>query len=161
MTTHRIAFAALLGGALIFAACGSEPGKETERTTDQMSENRQEMANADDSKEWMNERDEAVKELNDLRENMFARQAREQKRLADGIKDADRKAECERHIAELQINITRVDAALLRMTTTTATDWANLKMETRVVADSTGNWFKREAERIDKMTDADNDKDGH
>jgi hypothetical protein len=75
--------AALLGSILL-AGCGTEPGKESERVDEQVSENRKEMAKADDSREWMKERDEAARELSDLRKNMNDRLEREQKRLADG-----------------------------------------------------------------------------
>ncbi|MBL7954769.1 MAG: hypothetical protein JNJ91_06995, partial [Flavobacteriales bacterium] len=51
----------LLSGGLL-VACGTEAGKETERVNDQMQENRNEVAKADDAEEWMNEREEARKE---------------------------------------------------------------------------------------------------
>jgi hypothetical protein len=154
------ALAAMVGGILLIG-CGREPGNESERVSDQVSENRKEMAKADDNKEWMNERDEAARELRDLRESMTDRLEREQKRLSDGIKDAERRQECETHIRELQANIERIDGQLGRLNAGTATDWDRLKTETRAFSDTTSNWFKRQVEKIDRKTDADADDDGH
>jgi hypothetical protein len=36
-----------------------------------------------------------------------------------------------------------------------------LKTETRAFTDTTSNWLEREAEKIDRKTKADADKDGH
>lgn len=161
MRTRPFITAAVIGGALLFTSCGRDPGEETERVDEQKQENAEEMAKADDSQEWMKERNEAVRELTDLRENMNNRLTREQKRLADGIKNAERRAECENHIKELQANIAQIDASLTRMNATTGTDWSTMKGEMRTMKDSTDNWFKRQSEKIDRNTDADGDKDGH
>jgi len=155
---------ALMMGAvasLMFTACGREAGNETERVTDQMNENTEEVVAADDSKEWMNERTEASKELADLREKLDARLIREEKRLADGIKNAERKAECTQHIAELKMNIARIDASTGTMQNSTSSDWQRIKADGRMMADSTNNWFERQGEKIDRSTNMDSDKDGH
>jgi chromosome segregation ATPase len=145
----------------MLAACGSEAGKETERTTEQMQENKKEMAEADTKKEWLNERDEARKELADLRESMSVRLERERTRLADGIKDAGKKKECETHIAELEKNIARIDASSTRVGKATQETWEDIKRESRQAADETKSWWARQKEWIDKQTDADKDHDGH
>jgi hypothetical protein len=160
MKTRPFVTTALISGALLFTACGRDPGKETERVNEQVQENAEEMAKADDSQEWMKERDEAARELGDLRKSMNDRLEREQKRLADGIKNAERRAEAENHVKELQANIARIDASLTRMNAATSTDWPTMRDEMRTMSDSTSNWFKRQAEKIDRNTDADADKDG-
>jgi len=147
-------------GALFLTACGRQPGNETERVTDQMNENKEEVVAADNSKEWMNEREEASKELADLRENLDDRLIREEKRLADGIKNAERKAECTQHIAELKMNIARIDGSMGTMKNSTSGNWQKVKADNRMMADSTRNWFDRQAENIDRRTDMDSDKDG-
>lgn len=161
MRTESIFTSACLIGGLLFAACGAEPGKATEETTEQMQENSKEMSKADDAEEWREERAEAAKELRDLRENLVDKQTREQKRLADGIKDATKKSECEARITELKANIGRVDAALAKVDGSTDTDWSNTKAEARKTVDDTQNWIQREGEKIDWKTDADADNDGH
>ncbi len=161
MNYPNLALAALASGAMLLAACGREPGNETERVQDQVKENTKEMSKADDSEEWLKERDEAQKELADLRENMAERLVREEKRLADGIKDAERRQEAQAHVNELKANIARLDAQLGRVRSGDASGWQQLKNDTRTMADSTDSWFKRETERIDRKTDADADKDGH
>lgn len=147
--------------SIALMACGNNDGKETERVNDQLQENSKEMAKADDSQEWMKERDEALKELQDLRGRMEQRLSREEKRLADGIKDADRKRESQDHIAELKANIARLDAHIARIDGTDGLNWENLKRETRAATDTIGNWLDREIERIDRATKADADRDGH
>ncbi len=143
MKPHTL-FAATCTLALL-AAC-SQAGKSTEETSEQMEENQQEMAKADDAGEWMKERDEAAKELNDLRDKLVEKQAREQQRLADGIKDADKKVECETRIAEIGSNIARIDASLIHMQTSSATDWQGAKERARETADTTKSWMQQEFE---------------
>ena len=160
MRTQHIIAAGLLSG-LLLTSCGREPGAETERLNEQMRENSAEMNRADDAEEWMDEREEARKELADLRESMITRRERESKRLADGIKDAEKRAECEAHIAELNRNIARIDTQLASVESATSETWQDVKRGMRTATDSTKNWFEREAEKIDRKTDADADDDGH
>ncbi len=147
--------------ALLLSSCGREPGNETDRVQDQMQENSKEIASADDARELMNERQEAVRELASLREKLDARLIREEKRLADGIKDKERRTECETHIAELRTNIARIDATVGSVEGSSDTDWQRIKSESHTMMDSTNTWFDRQLEKIDRETNADADKDGH
>ena len=158
---HYLILPAMLGG-LLLTSC-AQPGDATEKTTDQLQENKKEMNEAtnENAEEWRQERTEAQKELRDLRETLVNQQAREQERLNDGIKDADKKAETQTRITELGANIARVDASLAKMEVSTGTDWSNIKAETRQATDETKTWWDRQKEAIDKMTHADKDKDGH
>ncbi len=158
--TPQLLATVLLSGGLL-AACGTEAGKETERTTEQLQENKKELAEADTKKEWINERDEAREELARLRETLSDRLERERKRLADGIKDAEKKKECETHIAELEKNIVRIDASSTRVGEATEETWQDIKRGSRQAADETKGWWDRQKEWIDKQTDADKDHDGH
>lgn len=154
-------FAATLMAGLFISGCGRQPGHETERVNDQMEENSKEMSNADDREEWMEERREASRELGELREKLVDRKMKEEERLADGIKDAERRAECERHIAELKSNIERIDTHMRTMDNSANTDWQRVKAEGRALADTTSNWFERQFEKVDYKTKADADNDGH
>ena len=155
--------ATCLFGVLLTSSCSSDSGDATEKTTDQLQENRNEMneAKADNREEWREERAEAMKELRDLRSTLEERRIREQKRMDEGIKDATKKSECASVIAELGTNIARIDASLAKMDISTATDWSNVKAEARQTADETKSWWSRQMELIDKKTDADSDNDGH
>lgn len=163
MKTPLLLSAACLFGVLLAASCSSDNGDATEKTTDQLQENRNEMneARAENREEWREERTEAMKELRELRATLEARQIREQERMKEGIKDADRKTECQALIAELDANIARIDASLLKMEVSSATDWHNVKAEARRTADDANSWWSRQRELIDKKTDADHDNDGH
>lgn len=149
----------LLSGGLL-VACGTEAGKETERVNDQMQENRNEVAKADDAEEWMNEREEARKEMANLRETLSNRLERERKDLADGIKNAEKRAETERHIAELEQNIARIDATMVTYDGSTNSTWNDVKMEGRKAIDETKNWWERQKDWVDAKTEADKDNDG-
>ena len=102
MKTLPLTLTACLLSGMLFIAC-NDAGDATEKTTDQLQENRKEMADANNESntEWRNERDEAARELRALREDLVREQEKERKRLADGIKDAKKRAECEARIAEL------------------------------------------------------------
>ncbi len=158
---HYLILPALLGGFLL-TSC-AEPGDATEKTTEQLQENKKEMTEAknDNNEEWRQERTEAVKELRDLRETLANQQAREQERLNEGIKDAEKKAETVSRITELGANIARIDASIVKMEASAGIDWNSLKAESRQTADETRTWWEKQKEAIDKKTDSDKDKDGH
>lgn len=163
MRTQNLLTTTLLLGGLAFTSCGTDPGDATEKTNEQLQENRSEMneAKTEDSGEWLQERTEATKELRDLRATLEERQIREQDRLNKGIKDPKEVAETEAVVAELRTNIARIDATLGKLDTSTPTDWSNVKMEARRTADETKTWWERQKEAVDKKTDADKDNDGH
>lgn len=161
-TNSFLPLSCLLGGLMFTTSC-MDSGDASEKTTDQMQENKNEMneAKTESSEEWREERTEAVAELRELRATLESQQVREQERLDKGIKDAGKKAECQAMIAELNTNIARVDASLMKMDASTGTDWSNVKAETRMATDETKTWWGRQKEMVDKKTDADKDNDGH
>jgi len=160
MSTKPYFLATLLLSGGLLVACGTEAGKETERVNEQMQENRNEVGKADDAQEWMNEREEARKEMANLRETLSNRLERERKDLADGIKNAEKRAETERHIAELEQNIARIDASMVSFDGSTKDTWNEVKMEGRKAADETKGWWDRQKDWVDAKTEADKDGDG-
>lgn len=146
--------------ALLLVACSAEPGATTEKVNDEMQEAQKEMAKADDTKEWMNERDEARKELSNLRDRLVDRRDRVQGRLTDGVKDAKKRTEMEALVGEYNTNIARLDTYTPRLDGATDSDWEGVKNDMRTMSDSTSNWFDRQADKIDAETKSDNDKDG-
>jgi hypothetical protein len=161
-TMKYLILPALVGG-LLLTSCGTQPGDATEKTNEQLQENKKEMtdARAEGTEEWREERTEAVKELRDLRATLEERQLREQKRLNDGIKDEEKRAETQAVVTELGTNIARIDATLAKMDASTGADWSRVRSEARQTADETKSWWDRQKELIDRKTDADNDRDGH
>lgn len=160
MNTKPFTLAALLIGGGMLVACGTEAGKETERVNEQMQDNQENIADADNAREWMNEREEARKEMADLRENMVNRLERERKRQADGIKDAEKRAETERHVAELEQNIARIDENNTSLDNATQETWNDVKTKSRQAGDDTRNWWERQKDWVDANTEADKDMDG-
>jgi hypothetical protein len=153
----------ILISGLLLTSCATDPGDATEKTTDQLQENKKEMneARTDDAEEWREERTEAVKELRDLRATLEDRQMKEQKRLDDGIKDDKKRADAKAVIAEIGTNIARIDATLAKMDASTGADWSRVRTEARQATDETKSWWDRQKELIDQKTDADKDNDGH
>ena len=145
--------------ALFLVACGADPGDTTEKVNDEMQEAQKEIAKADDTQEWMNER-EARKEMMNLREKLVNQRDRTQERLTDGVKDAKKRAELEALVAEYNTNIDRLDGFSPRLDGATDGNWEGMKNEMRTMSDSTSNWFDRQADKIDAKTDADKDNDG-
>jgi chromosome segregation ATPase len=160
MNTKPYTLAALLLGSGLLVACGTEAGKETERVNDQLQDNRENLAEADDTREWMKEREEASEELAELRENMVDRLERERKRLGDGIKDVEKRAETERHVIELEQNITRIDVNMRDLDNASQNTWRDVQTMSRKATDDTRNWWDRQKDWIDAETKADNDNDG-
>jgi len=160
MKTKIFTLAALLIGGGLLVACGTEAGTETERVNEQMQENRKEISNADDAQEWMKQRDEARAEMADLRESMTNRLERERKRMADGIKDAEKRAATESHITELERNIARIDANNMALDNATMETWMKVKEDSRKAGEETRTWWEGLKDDVDAKTDADNDNDG-
>lgn len=152
-----------VGLLTLITACSTQPGAATERTTEQLQENAQELKEGMDTgtAEWNKERDEAAMELRSLREDLVRKKDGEQKRLDDGIKDPTKKAERAAHMEELSTNIARVDAAIAMVDGSNTRNWQKSKEVARNTADDTRSWIQREAEKVDRMTNADADGDGH
>jgi hypothetical protein len=57
--------------------------------------------------------------------------------------------------------VARVDAEMGRLERATANTWEDVKQGVSNTANDVGDWFTKQAEKIDRKTDADHDKDGH
>lgn len=135
--------------AVLLLACGRNPGDTTEKVNKEMQEARRDMADADNTREWMSERDDAVSELNDLRDRLIGRRTRIQDRLASGVKDESKRTQLQGQVTELNTNIARIEAELPRLQQATDNDWYLLRDEARSMRDTTSNWFDRQFEKFD------------
>jgi hypothetical protein len=159
MKTHLFTYSAILLGGFMLTAC-TEDRDPTAKTTEVIQENRQEMSKArsEGGEEWREERTEAIKELRDLRATLVTRQEREQKQLNDGIKDTNKKTASQAMVTELGVNIARIDASLMKLESSTGTDWNNVKGDARKAADETRTWWDRQTDKLDDNTDKNKDR---
>ncbi len=135
--------------AILLLACGRNPGETTEKVDERMQEARRDIAEADDTREWMKERDNAVTELNNLRDRLIGRRARIETRLSTGVSNPQKRTELQNQVTELNTNIARIEAELPRLDRATDRDWDRLRDETRNMRDTTSNWFDRQLEKFD------------
>lgn len=106
-------------------------------------------------------KEEAARELRELREKLTMESARAEERLKDPALSAADRTEWEASKKDISEQIDRLDAQLEDVDSATEETWKDVKVGTKKAADDVGNWFQRQAEKIDKKTKADNDKDGH
>jgi chaperonin cofactor prefoldin len=147
----NIVNAAVVGTFLAFTACSEAP-----KSAEQM-EQKVDKA-MDDLRAG---KEEMGRELRELREKMAVELAIAEEKLKDPALKAEQRTEWEAYKAEVTDQIDRLDANLSDVEKATAEGWDNVKADTRKTADDVGNWFQRQAEKVDRKTDADKDHDGH
>lgn len=149
--TTKIISAALIGAALSFTACSDTP-KDAERM-EQKVDNAMEDLRAG--------KDEVGRELRDLREKLALEATLADEKLKDPAMKAEERAEWENYKKEVNEQIDRLDGELNDVESATSEAWENVKTESRSAMKDVGDWFARQAEKIDRKTDADKDNDGH
>jgi len=149
--TTKIISAALIGAALSFTAC-SDTSKDAERM-EQKVDNAMEDLRAG--------KDEVGRELRDLREKLALEATLADEKLKDPALKAEERAEWENYKKEVNEQIDRLDGELNDVESATSEAWENVKTESRSAMKDVGDWFARQAEKIDRKTDADKDNDGH
>lgn len=147
----NIIYVGMLGTFCAFAACSSAP-----ENADRME---QKVDNA--MEDLRRGKDEASRELRSLREDLAVELTKADERLKDPALTEAERTEWGAYKTDVNDQIARLDANLNDVESASAETWEDVKAGTRKVADDVGNWFQRQAEKIDKKTDADNDNDGH
>lgn len=143
--------AAVLGAFLSFTACSDAPNnadkmeQKVDKAMDDLRAGKEEMSS----------------ELRDLREKLVVEHARAEERLKDPDLTAEERSEWEAYKADVQMQLDRVDGNLNDVGSATNEMWDDVKAGTRRTVDDIGDWFDRQAEKIDRKTDADKDMDGH
>lgn len=106
-------------------------------------------------------KEEVAKEMRDLREMLAVRLAKVEAKLQDPALKAEQRTEWEGYKVEVNDQMARLDNSLGDVERASNETWADVKKGTRETTDDVGNWFQRQAEKIDRETKADGDKDGH
>ena len=160
---HTLALAAF-AGSLLFASCSNTPAEQKEETDKKLEKIEDKMADsevANTPKTWEIERNEILEDLRGLRNNIDAKLAETNVKLADTkLKPSERKAE-EAMKAELTREKDTVEDLIKRSEDSTDTTWETVKADIKKGADDVKTWWARQKENVDKKTDADHDKDGH
>lgn len=152
-----------IAGAFIIAAglagCGNSAEEVRQDSLEAKADAREGVAKAE--KELEEAKAAATLELRELQAKLRKELADVDAKLADTKLKAERRTELEATKAELNAQLGRLDTQLGDVDRSTKENWEETKAAVRKAADETGNWFQRQAEKIDRKTDADNDKDGH
>ena len=153
-----------MAGAFIiaagFAACsGNSAENVREDVTEAKADANDEVAKA--MKDLEEAKASATLELRELQAKLRKEVADIDGKLADTKLKADRRAELENTKAELNAQLAKLDTQLGDVDRATKDTWEETKAAVRNAKDETDNWFKRQAEKIDRKTDADRDNDGH
>lgn len=151
-------------GAFIIAAglasCGnSSPVEVREDVATANADAHDEVADA--MKELDEAKAAATLELRELQARLRKELADIDAELADTKLKAERRTELEKTKDELNVQLARLETQLGDVDRATSETWEETKAAVGKAADETGNWFKRQAEKIDRKTGADHDKDGH
>ncbi|MCB9184818.1 MAG: hypothetical protein H6591_12995 [Flavobacteriales bacterium] len=152
MRTIALATASLFSLSLLLAACGEKHPSESDKLESKVD------AAMDDLRKG---KEEASAELRELREDLAVEQAKAEERLKDPKLTAEQRSEWEAFKDDVDQQIQRIDRQLDDVNAATAETWNDVKSATKKAVDETGDWFKRQAEKIDRKTDADADHDGH
>ncbi|HPF89473.1 MAG TPA: hypothetical protein PLL57_02325 [Flavobacteriales bacterium] len=132
--------AAVLGAFLSFTACSDAPNnadkmeQKVDKAMDDLRAGKEEMSS----------------ELRDLREKLVVEHARAEERLKDPDLTAEERSEWEAYKADVQMQLDRVDGNLNDVGSATNEMWDDVKAGTRRTVDDIGDWFDRQAEKIDR-----------
>lgn len=151
MNSKNIINLGLVVATLAFVACNNAPAEETkiEQKVDNALEDVS-LAKAD-----------AAKNMRALHEKLAIRLVKVEAKLQEpGITTAQR-TEWEASRTELKDQMKRLDDGIAQVEGSTNETWKDVKEGTRQTTEDVDNWFQRQAEIIDRKTDADKDKDGH
>ena len=111
--------------------------------------------------EMRKEKEEFSREFRELREEMNLRIAEVDNALNDPALSAEAREEWEAEKRELNEQMDRVDTESSKLESATKETWSDVKEGTRKTMDDIGDWFERQAEKVDAETKADADRDGH
>lgn len=143
--------AAILGAFVSLTACSEAPNN-----ADQMEQK------VDKAMEDLRAgKEEVSNDLRDLREKLVVEHARAEERLKDPALTPEQRTEWEAYKTDVQTQLDRVDGDLDNVGSATSEVWEDVKAGTRRTVDDVDDWFERQAEKVDRKTEADKDQDGH
>jgi chromosome segregation ATPase len=150
-TTNIIMISLAIAASGLVVGCSEQPD-----TAEQME------SKVDEAMEDMRkEKDELRDELHEMRVDMAQRMVEVDDKLNDPTITEEAKAEWQEERNEIKGQMDRLDKETSNLENATKETWNDVKEGTKNTVDDIGNWFERQAEKIDRETGADADKDGH
>lgn len=151
MNTKTIINLGLVAVTLAFVACTNTPADRTkmERQVDNAIED---IGAA---------KTNAAKRMRELHEKLAIRLVKVEARLQEPGITVEQRNEWETSRTELKAQMKRLEDGLAEVEGSTNETWKDVKEGMRQTTEDVDNWFKRQAEIIDRKTDADKDNDGH
>ncbi len=152
--------------AIGLCACSqNDPQEARERMNNQFDKVEDKMNDAtntaDTRKEWVEDRNDILDDLRDLRNKIESELASHNEALAGKDLKANDRREHETMKAELEKEKGIVDGLIKNVDGATDSNWETVKADTRTASKEVKDWWNRMKENIDRKTDADNDNDGH
>ncbi len=151
MNTKIIINLGLVVATLGFVACNNAPADETKME--------QKVDNA--IEDISTAKADAAKNMRALHEKLAIRLVKVEARLQEPGITVEQKKEWETSRTELKDQMKRLEDGIAEVEGSTNETWKDVKEGTRQTTEDVDNWFQRQAEIIDRKTDADKDKDGH
>lgn len=104
---------------------------------------------------------DAAKNMRALHEKLSIRLVQVEARLNDPGTTEEQKKEWGSARTELKDQMKRLEDGIAEVEGSTNDTWGDVKESTHQTTQEVDNWFQRQAEIIDRKTDADKDHDGH
>lgn len=166
MTNVALWCAALGLAGLVSQGCGSpqEKGERMESRVDEtMKDAQQEIADKQEKayKDLADEKRELYRDLRSLRSDIDDRIQNADDKLATKDLKASEREEWNAYRAQLLDQRRRVEKALDDVGDADTNTWSEVKAAVQRSREDVDTWLEREAEKVDKKTKADADKDGH
>jgi hypothetical protein len=154
----RIGWPAFMLSGMLIAGCG--PAEQAENTKEKVDSGIEQL-NDDLRADLEKDKAELTADLERLKVRTETKILNFDERLRDDkLTPAERK-ELEDARKELKGQLTRIEVATSNVGVATRDSWLEVKDATDKVVDDIDGWFARQAEKMDKKTDADRDGDGH
>ncbi|MBK8615232.1 MAG: hypothetical protein IPN85_17615 [Flavobacteriales bacterium] len=151
MNSKIIINLSLMGATLGLVACNNAPKEET-RMEKQVDNALEDITQA---------KDDAAKNMRALHEKLAIRLVKVEAKLKEPGTTKEQQQEWEASRVELKDQMKRLEDGIGEVDRSTNETWKDVKEGTRKTTEDVDNWFQRQAEIIDRKTDADKDKDGH
>lgn len=152
MRTIAFAAASAISISLLLVACGEEKPTSSEEL----------QARVDVAMENLRkDKEDLTAELRALREDLAVERTRAEERLKDPKLTAEQRKEWGAFKDDVDTQISRIDRHLEDVGSATAETWEKVKAATKKAAEDVGDWFRRQAEKVDRKTRTDLDNDMH
>ncbi len=161
---HYAITIAILAVSLLCATCSNTPAEQKQETDKKLNSIEDKMVDAkvaNTPQAWENERNDILKDLRDLRDNIDKKLAETNVTLADKKLKPSVRRDKEALKTELAKEKDAVEGLVKKAENASDATWSTTKADIKKGSDDVKNWWTRLKENIDKETSSDRDHDGH